>query len=170
MPESDKTDELHLPTPRQIHQAVDLYLQHAYPAGVPDSIKPLLPPPGDFDVGDWLLGDATEREPADAPLEEVRIISLRLGNMIYPHMKLRISRPPNEPYFIFSVDSHDAILQAPPGSADHKMLEELKAENSKIASAIMADWDQADLPTERNYMRFKIEQARHRQSDEDTSQ
>ena len=60
---------------------------------------------------------------------------------------------------VLSVDSHDAFLQAPPGSPDGEALESLKRENARIAAAIHAAWDDAELPTERNYLRQKIRDA-----------
>jgi hypothetical protein len=103
---------------------------------------------------------AALRDAADAPVDGVRSFSLRLGNANYPHMKLRLSRPPKDNVFLFSVDAHDAFLHAPPGSADYGALEELKRRNSQMAAAITALWDENGLPTERNYLRLKIDQAR----------
>jgi hypothetical protein len=108
------------------------------------------------------MGDAAQRDPADAPLEGVRSFSLRLGNANYPHMKLRLSRPPKDNVFLFSVDAHDAFLHAPPGSGDYGTLEELKRQNSRMTAAITALWDENGLPTERNYLRLKIDQARQK--------
>jgi len=79
---------------------------------------------------------------------------------MFPNMKFRISRIPNSDDFIFSVDSHDAVLQAEPGSDDYTMLEELKSENAKLVKTITDHWDKASLPTEHNYMRNKIQQAK----------
>ena len=155
----DKTAPV--PSPGQIHRSVEEYLAIAYPAGPPESIGRLLP--GDpLDVISWLMSDATQRDPADAPLEGVRSFALRLGNAGYPHMKLRWSRPPGERVLVLSVDSHDAFLHAPPGSPDGEALESLKRDNARIAAAIHAAWDAADLPTERNYLRRKIRDAKDR--------
>ncbi|MCD4823727.1 MAG: hypothetical protein K8S55_03910 [Phycisphaerae bacterium] len=158
---------LHLPTPEQLHRALDIYLTHAYMGSPPpEPATELLPGEGDFDQAGWIMGEMVERDPADAPLEKLRSAAFRLGNTFYPNMKFRMSRPPKSPDFIFSVDCHDAVLQAPEGSADHKMLEELKAHNVKLADAIHAEWDQAGLPTEKNYFRYKILQAKRRKGSE----
>ena len=108
------------------------------------------------------MGEMAERDPPSAPLEIVRSAAFRLGNTLYPNMKFRISRPPNDMMFIFSVDCHDAILSMKKDSSDFAMIEELKAHNSKLADAILADWEKAHLPTERNYLRYKIQQAKKR--------
>ena len=61
---------------------------------------------------------------------------------------------------VLSVDCHDAFLWAKPGSADHEQLEQIKRYNAAVAAAVAADWDAAGLPTERNYLRRKIRQAK----------
>jgi len=150
-----------LPTREQILQAITIYLKHAYGGDPPASIQELLPAEP-FDPVAWIEGDQVERDPPSAPLEIVRSVAFRLGNVVYPHMKLRLSRPPQQPIFLFSVDSHDAVLKAKPGTPDHTMLEELKAHNAKISEAILTEWDTAGLPTERNYLRTLVEQTRKR--------
>jgi hypothetical protein len=156
-PAADNTNTA-LPTPGQLRQAIELYLAVAYPGGPPPSAARLWPS-GD-DAAAWLMSEATERTPPDAPLEVVRSFSVRLGNWQYPHMKLRISRPPRDDVFIFTVDSHDAFLQAPAGTPDFDALEELKRHNNELASRIAQAWDKANLPTEKNYLRLKIRQVR----------
>jgi hypothetical protein len=150
-----------LPSALQITQAVRIYLEVAYGGQCPPSIGRLVPPDS-FEPAQWLMQGTAQRDPADAPLEGVRSFSLRLGNASYPHMKLRLSRPPKDNVFLFSVDAHDAFLHAPPTSADHGTLEELKRRNSQMAATITAMWDEKGLPTERNYLRLKIDQARHK--------
>ncbi len=161
MQDSDK-NKLRLPTPDQLHCAIDIYLGHAYLGDFPETISGYLPDEGEFDVAAWIMGEMVERDPASAPLEIVRSAAFRLGNTFYPNMKFRISRPPNDTMFIFSVDCHDAILSAKKDSPDFAMLEELKAHNAKLAETILIDWEKAGLPTERNYLRFKIQQAKER--------
>ncbi|MBN1553430.1 MAG: hypothetical protein JXA11_01700 [Phycisphaerae bacterium] len=138
-----------------------IYLQHAWDGRAPESLQPLLPGPG-VDPVAWLTGPAAECDPPDATLESLRSAAFRLGNFAYPHMKLRVSRPPNRPVFLFSVDAHDAILQARPGTPDYAMLQELKANNAKIVEAIHSDWDAAGLPTERSYLRRIVKETRSR--------
>jgi len=151
-----------IPSADQIRQAVELYLARAYEGGpIPQAAERRLPP-AQFDPAEWLMGEAAERDPADAPIGAVRSFVLRLGNTQYPHMKLRISRPPRDPVFLFSVDSHDAFLKAAPDSPDFEALEALKQHNASLVAAIAGDWDAAGLPTERNYLRQKIQQARQR--------
>lgn len=152
---------MQLPSAEQIIRAVELYLERAY-AAPPPGIEQRLP--ANPDVGAYLMGRCVERDPSDAPLEQVRSFALRLGNDQYPHMKLRFSRPPRGDFFVFSVDSHDAFLSAPVGSADYEPLEALKRHNAKLADAIVAAWEGAGLLTERSYMRQKLQQARDRKT------
>lgn len=161
----ENCENVQLPTPQELRQAIDIYLQHAYEgSGPPESARPLLPPEGDFDVAEWLSGEMIERDPPQADLDALKTADVRLGNVVYPNMKFRLSRLPNEPTFVFSVDSHDAVLQAPAGSPDAAMLEELKAHNAKVNAAVLAAWDEAGLPTERNYLRRKLQEAKDRQA------
>jgi hypothetical protein len=161
----ESNDTVKLPTPQEVRQGVEIYLQYAYEgSGPPEQIQPLLPPEGDFDVAEWLSGEMIERDPPQAGLDQIKTADVRLGNVVYPNMKFRLSRLPNEPTFVFSVDSHDAVLQAPAGSPDAAMLEELKAHNATVNAAILKAWDEAGLPTERNYLRRKLQEAKDRQA------
>ncbi len=118
--------------------------------------------PPDVDPSVWLMSEWVQRQPADAAIDQVRHFDLRLGNDCYPHMKLRISRLPKSEEFVFSVDAHDAFLHAAPGSPDHAALEELKRHNAELAETILAAWEEHGLPTERTYLRRKLDQARQR--------
>jgi hypothetical protein len=156
-----------LPTPQEVRRAAEIYIEHAYEGnGPPEQARAFLPPEGDFDVAEWLAGEMIQRDPPKGDIASLKTADVRLGNAAYPNMKLRLARLPNDPGFVFVVDSHDAILQAPPGSPDAAMLEELKAHNAKLNDAILVAWDAAGLPTERNYLRRKLQQARDRQTRE----
>jgi len=148
-----------LPSPEQLHRAVDLYLERAYTARPKDLDGKL---PHTDDLAAFLMGRSVERDPGNAPLEQVRSFALRLGNDQYPHMKLRLSRPPRSEQFVFSVDAHDAFLHAPPESADYEPLEALKRHNAMLADTISTAWESAGLLTERSYLRQKIQEARER--------
>ncbi len=158
----DPQRSVSLPTPDEVRRAILLYIEHAY-AGAVSSPCDRFMPPETFDPAQWLMSEFIDRDPADAPLANVRSFALRLGNTQYPHMKLRLSRPPNDTVFVFSVDAHDAFLHLAAGSPDYQALEDLKKINATIAAAVMAAWDSAGLLTERNYLRRRIQQARDSQ-------
>jgi hypothetical protein len=163
-------ETVRLPSSDDIRRAIEVYLQHAWEGNdPPEQVQAMLPPPGDFDVAEWLGGEMIERDPPEAGPASLKVADVRLGNLFYPNMKFRMARLPNDPGFVFSVDSHDAVLQAPAGSPDAAMLEELKAHNAKLSDAILKAWDEAGLPTERNYLRRKLQQARERKAAEDDS-
>ena len=151
-----------LPRAEVLRDAVDIYVSRAYPDGADERISQKFTVPDDCDLAVWLIEAVGEPEPADADIDSVRSIALRLGNAFYPNMKLRLTRPPGNDIFLLMVDSHDVMLAALPGSPDHEALEELKASNAAIASDITHTWDAAGLPTEHNYLRDKIRQARKR--------
>jgi hypothetical protein len=158
------TDKDHsgLPGSEVLREAIDIYLSRAYPDGVGEQISRKFTVPDDCDMGIWLLEIAGEPEPPGSDIDSVGTIALRLGNAFYPNMKLSMVRPPGSNTFLLMVDSHDVMLTAPAGSPDHQALEELKTANAAIATDITRAWDTAAMPTERNYLRDKIRQARDR--------
>ncbi len=159
-----KTDSTpQLPTTEQIRLAMEIYLRHAYPGGAPQRTAHFLPACKSA-TADWLKAAIPESE-----LETIRNdqsvitgLALRVGNEQYPNMKVRISLPPHGREYLFCVDSHDVFLHAPRGSADYEALEQMKAFNASVAQAIVHDWSAAGLPTELNYMRQKIDEAKGR--------
>jgi hypothetical protein len=150
---------IRLPSGKSIRRAIHLYLRYAYSSSPPPHLARFLPPE-DFLPQEWLMNPFIERDPPDASLESVRSFAMRLGNEKYPHMKLRLSHPPRENVFLFSVDCHDTFLSAPMDFPDYQVLEDLKRHNAIVAEAIRLAWEQARLPTERIYLRRKIRQAR----------
>ena len=150
-----------LPTRRQVHRAIELYLARAYGGAVPPSVQSLVAPAMEEAPPEvWLMGEGVERSPEDAALGQVRAFALRLGSDNYRHIKLRLVRPPKSSAYVFCVDCHDQFLRAPPGSPDYEALEKLKCCNAELATEIMAALDEANLPTERRYLRMKIREAR----------
>jgi hypothetical protein len=164
----NKDIQIVLPDAETIHKAVDIYMKHAWITPPGEMFTSQLPPQGDFDPAEWIMGEMVEREyvGTERTLAGMKFAAFRLGNTFYPNMKLRLSRIPNSSEFLFSVDSHDAILQAPEGTPDHAMLEELKSANAQIAEAILGEWDATGLMTERNYLRLKIQQTKNRKVSE----
>ncbi|MCP4375032.1 MAG: hypothetical protein GY794_02455 [bacterium] len=155
-------DQSGLPRSEVLRDAIDMYLARAYPDGVSEQISRKFTVPDDCDLGLWLLETAGEAEPPGSDIDSVRTIALRLGNAFYPNMKLNMVRPPGSKEFLLMVDSHDVMLKAPEGSPDYQALEELKTANAAIVADVTSAWDAAAMPTERNYLRDKIRQARER--------
>ena len=153
-----------LPAADEVRRAVLAYIGRAFESRPPASAERFLPPP-DADIGDWLMSDVAERSPSDqADLADVRSFALRIGNGMYPNMKLRISRTPNGNGVVFHVDAHDAMLIAPAGSADHGPLQEVKSHNARLTAEITEAWEAEGLLTERAYLRQAILVCRARES------
>lgn len=150
-----------LPTAGQIRQAIDIYLVEAYGNDRPEKLAELLPAE-QFDPAEYLMSDGVERRDHSAEAMEIRSFAIRLGNSIYPNMKLRIARPSEAQGWLFAVDSHDAMLSAPSGSADETPLEQLKQHNAALARAIEGAWDAAGLPSQRSLLREKIHLAKEK--------
>lgn len=153
--------DISLPTACQIRRAIDIYLAKAYGDRWPGKPAELLPPEG-FDPAEYLMSDATERIGHGRRLRQVRSFAIRLGNSVYPNMKLKISRPPQLGTHFFSVDCHDAMLGAPGGSSDAEGLQQLKSHNAELAVAIEAAWDAVGLPTQKGLLRQRIRQAKEK--------
>ncbi len=149
-------------TVADVRQAIAMYLACAYGQVVPEATRERFSLSDGVELADWLMSDAAERSPGDVPFDEVRSFALRIGNATYPHMKLRLS------VLVLSVDAHDAMLQAPEGSADAGILETLKANNARMNADIMAAWERAGLMTEKTFLRWQIDQCRQ-EMDEDAA-
>ncbi len=142
---------------------MEIYLRHAYPAGAPQRTTHFLPDKNAA-AADWLKTGVPESELETHRDEQGMVtgFALRVGNEQYPNMKVRISLPPHGREYLFCVDSHDAFLHAPRGSADYEALEQMKAFNASVARATVHGWSDAGLLTELNYMRQKIDEAKER--------
>ncbi|MFP4054271.1 MAG: hypothetical protein ACLFV7_10470 [Phycisphaerae bacterium] len=167
MPETEENPDS-LPSKDELQQAIDVYLRVAYgDAPLPATAERYLPP-DHWDPQGYLLSDAVERTPPESPPQQVRSYAIRLGNPMYPNMKLRLARPPRENVFLLSVDCHDQMLQAPPDSPDFAALEQLKQFNADLATQIVAAWEDAGLTTEKSHLRDTLRRARARR-DSDAS-
>lgn len=154
----------------ELRRAVDLYLGVAYPNGAPAGVKERV-------KGLEGLGD---EEAVPEGLFEVtsgggdkKSYALRLGQPIYPHMKLMVEAcPGGGDGYVLRADAHDSHLHAPEGSPDAGPLAMLRASNKEITEKIEARWAEAGLPTFREYLRKEVERRRagvtKRRSDEAT--
>ena len=145
----------------ELRRAISAYFNAAYGGNPPAPLLERFLPPAEASPAMWLMGDPVERDPADAPFEQVRSFALRLGNPGYPHMKLRLTRTDAGTQYVFSVDAHDMILRAPPGSPDATALDALKKENARIAQRIVQRWHVENVRTEHDRLREMIRQAKN---------
>jgi hypothetical protein len=148
---------MHLPV-QVLHQAVDLYLQVAYPTGVPQLVAQRIASVQALpDVGEVPL-DLLERSVPDAACS----YALRLGQPLYPHMKLVVDPVPagtcRGQDFLMRVDVHDLHLHAPPGSPDAAWLAGLRQSNKELKDQIEAAWTAAGLPSFKEFLRQQLEE------------
>jgi hypothetical protein len=141
----------------QVRQAIEIYLAHAYSGPLPSAVR------GKLET----LHSLPEEELYDSPLFERDVavhpskLSLRLGNKLYPHMKLTIERTPDGQSHLFRADTHDRHIAPQPGSRDYAPFMQLMDQNHRMAQAIETAWAEANLPTFKTYLRDDL--ARRRQ-------
>jgi hypothetical protein len=140
--------------------AMELYVKQAYggvpPAGVQSKVAALRDvvgeevPNGFFEPAPTLAGNA---------------MALRLGQPMYPHMKLIVefcggtaggSGP------MFRVDAHDMHLHAAPGSPDEAWLQSVRASNKEVTERIEAAWMAAGVPTFKGFLRRQLEERKRK--------
>lgn len=148
---------MHLPV-HILHQAIDLYLQVAYPTGVPQAVAQhistvqALPETGEVPL------DMLERSVPDAASS----FALRLGQPLYPHMKLVVDPIPKGTCrgqdFLMRVDVHDLHLHAPPGSPDAAWLAGLRQSNKELKEKIEAAWTAVGLPSFKEFLRQQLDE------------
>ncbi len=137
------------PTAGEFEQALKLYIEHAYAGAAPPAAVRLrmeaVRAAGDapFDC------PAIEREAGDNPAR----FNLRLGNRVYPHMKLVVERSPEGSSHLFRADTHDRHIQPAPGSKEADAFRDLMAKNLLVATAIESAWESAGLQTFKQYLR-----------------
>jgi hypothetical protein len=147
-----------------LQQALDAYLRAAYPSGVPADLEKRLaevrnlPPQGDVPP------DLLEQSVPGSTLS----LALRLGQPLYPHMKLVIDPCPRAAArtaasstcrgydFLLRVDAHDQHLHAPAGSPDADWLASIRQRNQELVEKIEAAWSAEGLPTFKDYLRFQL--------------
>jgi hypothetical protein len=157
-----------------LQQAIDLYLQLAYPAsagaggatvpsGIETRVAPIRALPPSAPVPEPLL----EKETSTGS----NGFALRLGQPLYPHMKIIVEPAPALPCesgerasteMLLRVDTHDRHLHAPPGSPDAAWLASIRASNKQLTEQIEAAWSRAQLPTFKDFLRRQLEAKRAR--------
>ena len=131
------------PDPKLVWKAIDVYMADAYNGHPPPAtvrsmlallrawVGPLLNAPP-FVKG----GDAKRPK-----------FSLRLGNHVYPHMKLVVEPGPNNGRYLFKADTHDRHVCPPQDSPEFAEFRSLMDENQRLSQRIEDDWSAQGLPT-----------------------
>jgi hypothetical protein len=149
------------PPAKRIAEAIEIYLRHAYGDARPASAVKLLPEDG-FDAQTYLSGDKVERAAGLSDGCHACVYRIRLGNVVYPHMKLKIAYVTGQEEWVFSVDSHDGMLRTPSGSGDSAGLGKVKEFNARLVEEIEAGWDQVGILTQKGLLRRRIEHQKRR--------
>ena len=138
-------------------EAVRIYLEEAYGGRpVPEAVRGRLAwPPGET-LADLARDEAFERTPPDAPPVACQRIRLRLGNRVFPHMKLGIDRVSETEDWVLTVDTHDAAVMRLARAGDRAALESLLRTNAALKARIEHRWGEAGLPTFERYIRASL--------------
>jgi len=142
-----------------LQRAIHLYFSIAYagksvPEAAQQRAKAILELPPGVIVAENLL----EKDAANSLVS----YALRLGQPMYPFMKLMIepapcATPETAKSYLLRVDSHDRHLHAPAGSPDAEWLATIRASNKELTEKIEAAWSGAGLPTFKDFLRKQLE-------------
>jgi len=138
------------PSLPEVWDAIEIYLRNAYegkspPPAVISKIEKLR----SLSAEAFFESEVLERGPESEP----PAYSLRLGNKLYPHMKLVIERAPDGDGFFFRADTHDRHCCPEPGAPEYEAFCELMARNQRIAEAVESSWERKEVPTFKAYLR-----------------
>ncbi|HEX2974271.1 MAG TPA: hypothetical protein VHP11_18195 [Tepidisphaeraceae bacterium] len=137
------------PSPAELWKAIDIYLKHAYPTAPPSAVRARLETLRALPEADLYTSNACEHDNVPNPCR----FSIRLGNRLYPHMKLVIEQTPDGNGYLFRADTHDRHACPQPGSRDYEPFCKLMEMNQQIAQAIEATWEREHLPTFKSYLK-----------------
>ena len=132
-----------------LQRAVRLYLEQAYPDGAPATVQPK--------ITSVMALPAEQIVPLELFETAATGHALRLGQPMYPFMKLMVEPiPGQEQDYLFRVDAHDQHVSAPPGSPDAAWLTSVRISNRDLVEKIEAAWAKAGLPTFKEYLRQRL--------------
>jgi len=142
-----------LPNADEVLRAIDIYLQQAYPAGLPATARARVEMVNACEPAEILKC----REFVAEPREGGPRYLLRLGNRLYPHMKLAIEPSPAGDRYLYRADTHDRHICPKPDSPEYAAFAKLMEHNQKLAEAIDAAWAAAGVPTFKTYLREDLQ-------------
>lgn len=133
-----------------VRRAIEAYLTIAYPSGsIPAAIRHRRD--AVLAATDANLYDSShfEMEKTPSPAR----FGLRLGNRVYPHMKLVIERSPDGRGHLFRADTHDRHVRPAPASREYDAFCQLMTENQRIAEGVELAWEKVGIPTFKQFLR-----------------
>jgi hypothetical protein len=143
------------PDTAQVWEAIETYLSVAYGKDLPAAVRARLDQLRATGTDPLLKCPAVEREPKELPAgaEALCRFSLRLGNRVYPHMKLVVDCRASSGGWFLRADTHDAHCRPPAGSREAAAYQQLVVTNREIATAIEHAWEQRGLPTFKSFLK-----------------
>ena len=137
-----------------LQQAIELYLRNAYPSGnVPAPAQTRAKPIQELSPSENVPEKMLESETGAT----MHGFALRLGQPLYPHMKLIIEpAPAPSTMLLLRVDAHDRHLHAAPGTPDESWLASIRASNKELGERIEAAWSKNGLPTFKDFLRSQL--------------
>lgn len=146
------------PDPAVVWRAIEIYLAVAYGgAPIPATVRQRLEKlPRERHAGTFFACPPFEMIGSPG----VDRYALRLGNTLYPHMKMLIGPTPRGDEFLFRADTHDRHVQVSADSPEYQAMCELLAQNHDVGTKIEAAWEAAGLPTFKEYLRRDLARRR----------
>ncbi|HEY7088446.1 MAG TPA: hypothetical protein VH518_10180, partial [Tepidisphaeraceae bacterium] len=136
---------------------------HPPPANVRASVESLRSWRGDFYSAKPFVAAAPPGVPP--PPSDRRAFSMRLGNHIYPHMKLKLEPAPTGGKYLFRADTHDRHICPPPEHPEYAPFMKLRVKNQEIGDAIEQAWAAAGILTFKTYLEHDLAARRLRAAD-----
>jgi len=141
------------PAVPQVWLAVEVYLNFAYAGAAPPSaVRDRLASLRATADADFYDSPVFEHDDARPPTR----YCLRLGNKVYPHMKLVIERSPDGRGHLFRADTHDKHIRPNAASREGRAFAELMKMNQHFAEAIEGDWASRGIATFKQFLRADL--------------
>jgi len=136
-----------LPDPSQVLSAIETYISIAYdgspPTAVRSQVSTLRSWAGPFFAAPVFAATGD-------PSAQRR--TLRLGNHLYPHMKLALEIAPGGGEYLFKADTHDRHICPAASDPEYEPFVKLMSANQQIAERIEAAWAKQGIPTFKTYL------------------
>ena len=130
-----------------LRRATRIYLEVAYPKGqVPPHVMAMVDFPPGAGVNDILNDGRFEHTFDDDGI--ITKYQLRLGNHLYPHMKMGLERCTGGDEYVFVADTHDCHIPVECFEFEDEDLIRLFGINSDIQQEIERLWGEEGLPTQ----------------------
>jgi len=149
-----KLEEL---TSELLAQAIGIYLQRAYPDGpAPEVVRGRAEIPPGLRGAALFADERYERVPPKTAVEQATRFNLRLGNAMYPNMKLGVDRVGGSAEFVLVVDTHDKLFASVIQESEREKYRALLDHNRRLQEEIQRAWSAAGLPTFELYLRAQM--------------